>query len=492
MLDRVKPSVLPEKGEFNKKMERLEKKLAQLQQKIKELGIPVAILLDGWSAAGKGTLISKILWGLDPRLFKMHSMEKTTEEQLMRPFLWRYAVGMPQAGHIAIFDRSYCMALLPDGGMVRDLDKMNRDGLYEDINAFEAQLVDSGVLILKFFLHISKEEQARRFKELLGNEDTKWRVTEKDLEQNLSYSRHYNIFSEILEKNSQGPTKWTALWADDSRQTAMAFLESATKAMEDAIEAKINNKPPPTPKPAKASGKVPDILKKVDLSATISDDHYSKMLKQCQQQISSLGYKLYSKRRSVVIVYEGWDASGKGGNIKRLTQDMDPRGYDVFPISAPSADELAHHYLWRFWKGIPKDGHMTIFDRSWYGRVLVERVEGFCDEAAWRRAYKEINDMELHLHRHGVIIIKLWLHVSAEEQLRRFDARIKDPLKQHKIGEEDWRNRAKWSSYYAATNEMLHKTSTSYAPWVIVESESKKFARIKVLKHVAKTLEREV
>jgi polyphosphate kinase 2 (PPK2 family) len=231
------------------------------------------------------------------------------------------------------------------------------------------------------------------------------------------------------------------------------------------------------------------ILSSVNPDKQIDDDDYKAKMDIYQKKIKDLGYKLYARRKSVVIAYEGWDAAGKGGNIKRLTEDLDPRGYEVAPIAAPTSEELSHHYLWRFYNKMPKDGHITLFDRSWYGRVLVERVEGLCRQDEWQRAYREINDMELHMSNHGAVIFKFWLHVDKAEQLARFEARQADPAKQYKITEDDWRNREKWDDYERAVNEMLFKTDTAYAPWTIIESNNKKFARIKVLELVTKELE---
>jgi len=236
------------------------------------------------------------------------------------------------------------------------------------------------------------------------------------------------------------------------------------------------------------SGK-PGILSEVQPEKEITQAEYKDRLAYYQKKLSYLGYKLYARRKSVVIVYEGWDAAGKGGNIRRLTQRLDPRGYEVVPVAAPSQEELMRHYLWRFWKSMPKDGHFGIFDRSWYGRVMVERVEGFCSEEEWRRAYAEINEMERHMSNHGAIIFKFWLHIDKDEQLRRFRSRETDPLKQYKITEEDWRNREKWDAYENAVDEMINLTGTSCAPWTVVESNNKKYARIKTLRLVVETLE---
>jgi polyphosphate kinase 2 (PPK2 family) len=226
----------------------------------------------------------------------------------------------------------------------------------------------------------------------------------------------------------------------------------------------------------------------VNLSLSLTPEEYATRLKKAQATLRELEYEIYLRRVPVVIAYEGWDAAGKGGNIRRLTQNLDPRGYEVVPIAAPNDVEKAHHYLWRFWARMPKAGHITIFDRTWYGRVLVERVEGFCTEAQWRRAYREINGMEQQLAHFGTVLFKFWLHIDAEEQLRRFREREEVAHKQWKIGEEDWRNREKMGHYREAVEEMLHRTTTPYAPWTVVESNCKRHARIKVLETVCEAI----
>jgi len=230
-------------------------------------------------------------------------------------------------------------------------------------------------------------------------------------------------------------------------------------------------------------------LKRADLSLSLDRDEYRKLLDKRQKRIGELHDEIYRRRIPVVIVYEGWDAGGKGGNIRRLTEEMDPRGYEVIPIAAPNDVEKAHHYLWRFWTEFPKAGHLTIFDRSWYGRVLVERVEGFCSETDWNRAYGEINEMEENFWNFGAVVIKFWLQIDKDEQMNRFKAREKDPAKQWKLNEEDWRNREKWDRYEEATEEMFLRTHTPYAPWTIIEGNCKRYARIKALDVVIAAIE---
>ena len=230
-------------------------------------------------------------------------------------------------------------------------------------------------------------------------------------------------------------------------------------------------------------------LSEVNLTKALNEEEYRELLKKEQSTLKKLHNKIYRKKIPVVIAYEGWDAAGKGGNIRRVAEALDPRGYEVVPIAAPTADELAHQHLWRFWTKLPKDGHITIFDRTWYGRLMVERIEGFASEEQWKRAYQEINEFEEELERWGAVIIKFWLHFSKEEQLKRFELRQNTPEKQWKITDEDWRNREKWDQYVTAVDEMIAYTSTDFAPWHIIESEDKKFARIKALRTIINSIE---
>jgi polyphosphate kinase 2 (PPK2 family) len=279
--------------------------------------------------------------------------------------------------------------------------------------------------------------------------------------------------------------------ATQSRFARTTVFETIVDAVEEELDRRKRNppaKPQPMAEPEESPTRQHSILDRVDLNLSLTRDDYEKQLDQLQERLRQLEHELYIARIPAVIVYEGWDAAGKGGNIRRLTRGLDPRGYQVVPIAAPTKEELAHHYLWRFWRQLPKAGHITIFDRSWYGRVLVERVEGFCTVEEWKRSYREINEFERELAEYGTVIVKFWLHIDQEEQLQRFEARQQIDHKQWKITEEDWRNRDKWSRYKVAVTDMLRRTSTTYAPWTILEAKDKLHARIKALKTVAGAL----
>jgi polyphosphate kinase 2 (PPK2 family) len=234
------------------------------------------------------------------------------------------------------------------------------------------------------------------------------------------------------------------------------------------------------------------MLNTVDLSLSLDQKAYDKALVSLQVALNRLAYQVYVQQRPVMMVFEGWDAAGKGGAIRRLTEKLDPRGFVVYSIAAPKGDEATHHYLWRFWSRLPETGQIAMFDRSWYGRVMVERIEGFCSEGDWKRAYREINAFERQLVDFGAILFKFWLHIDKDEQLRRFESRSLDARRNWKLTDEDWRNREKWDRYEEAVNEMLLKTSTISAPWTVVEGNSKLYARIKVLRTVVDKLSQEL
>ncbi|MDR0999371.1 MAG: polyphosphate:AMP phosphotransferase [Clostridiales bacterium] len=472
---------------YKQQMKELEKKFVGLQESIKDYEIPVVLAFEGWSASGKGTLISRVLYPLDPRFFNVHTMGKVTEDQFMRPFLWAFWINTPAKGRISIFDKSWCRTILP-GAKQRQLKPKERDEFYYDVKAFEEQLINSGVVLLKFFLHISKDEQQARFKALEKHPDIAWRVDAHDREQNKNYNAYLKLFSEMLNKTNYNNSRWNVVEANDTKFATVLIYNIVIKSLEEEIARRA--KATPEQAPTQLFARKPGLLSKIDVSKSIADKDYKSRLDVLQKKIAVQGFKMYTRRRSVVIVYEGWDAAGKGGNIKRLTEHLDPRAYEVVPIGKPTEEELSHHYLWRFYTRMPKDGHMSIFDRSWYGRVMVERVERLAEPEQWARAFDEINDMERHLVNHGVIIFKFWLHIDPAEQLARFEARQRDPLKSYKITDEDWRNREKWDQYEASVDDMLAQTNTDFAPWTIIESNDKKYARIKTLEIVTGGLDK--
>jgi polyphosphate:AMP phosphotransferase len=487
MLQNIDLSRAIDKETFKTQKAELDLKLGDLQRTAKSLDIATIIIFEGWSAAGKGTLINELILPLDPRGFAVYSERGPTQEEAFYPFLWRFWKKTPTRGRIAIFDRSWNRRVITD----RIEESLEGEGLrqaYEDIRSFERQLTDEGMVIVKFFLHISKKEQKRRFESLRENGATAWRVTKDDLRQHKRYDEYLAAMEDMLTETDADFAPWTVVEAHDRRFATLKIFVTVIDALDRAIAAATSKAENRLPAPQRANSFNSTALDKVDLSLTLSEEEYDLRIKKAQTVLRELEHEIYLRRVPVVIVYEGWDAAGKGGNIRRLAKNLDPRGYEVVPIAAPNDVEKAHHYLWRFWAQMPKAGHITIFDRSWYGRVLVERVEGFCTEAQWRRAYREINGMEQQLVHFGTIVLKFWLHIDSEEQLRRFTERQGIAHKQWKITSEDWRNREKMPQYKDAVEEMLYRTTTPYAPWTVVESNCKRHARVKVLETVCETI----
>ena len=487
MLKHWQASERPEKAVLDARLDKARAGLYELQLKIKEAKLPVLVLLEGWSAAGKGSVIGRLIKNIDPRFFRVAAMARPTEEDLRRPFLYRFMKDIPGAGSFAFYDGGWIEQTTTEflRGQLYEQDYAAR---LESIQRFERQLTDNGYLVMKFFLHIDREEQERRLDTLRADKDTAWRATDFDLWQNTHYKKCRKVFDHALAMTNTPAAPWYILDASDPKWTELQALETLVQGIHVALQNQAKSVPLlPNTFPLVTM----PLLSQVTLEGkTLEEEDYRRQLKALQKQLGELHNRLYRRRVPVVIAYEGWDAAGKGGNIKRLTEALDPRGYEVHPIASPEPYAKARHYLWRFWTRLPKDGHIAIFDRTWYGRVMVERLEGFCSENDWQRAYNEINEFERELTDWGAVVIKFWVQIDKQTQLLRFNERQNDPAKQWKITEEDWRNREKWDAYETAVNEMLQKTSTTNAPWHILESVDKKYARIKALQITADALEK--
>ena len=504
MLEKIDLSRKAEKEVYRQAKETYGPRLGLAQRRLKEAGIPVLILFDGMDAAGKGTQINRLIQFLDPRGFDVYASSRVTEDEAMRPFLWRFWTLMPENGRIAVFDRSWYRKVREDRFEGRTAKKELAEA-FRDICSFEKQLTDSKAVIIKLFLYISREEQKKRFKKLEESGETAWRVTKEDWKRNEDYDRYLKINEEMLERTDTEYAPWTIIEATDKSYGAMKILKTVTETLEDALaktaeEERLKEEKKKSAETLLKAGENPaensryqnGVLSGIDLSKTMTREAYKKEIDRLQKKLELLHSELYRLRIPVVLGFEGWDAGGKGGAIRRLTSHLDPRGYQVCPTAAPNDVEKKHHYLWRFWNRMPKAGHIAIFDRTWYGRVMVERIEGFCREEEWRRAYQEINEMESHLVNAGAVVLKFWLQIDKDEQKRRFEERMRIPEKQWKITDEDWRNREKWDQYELAVNEMLVRTSTTYAPWIVVEGNCKYYARVKVLRTVVEALEKKI
>ncbi|MEE3420995.1 MAG: polyphosphate:AMP phosphotransferase [Lachnospiraceae bacterium] len=483
-------AVPPEREEIKKRITEEDEKLYRNQMKIKDARLPVMVIFEGWGAAGKGSMISKVIRNIDPRFFKVKTMEtQPTEEEKRYPFLYRYLLEIPEAGKFTFFD-TYWMEEITGGVLDGSVTEKEYKQKVESINRVERSLHDNGYLIVKFFFQIGKKEQKRRLDELKDSAATRWRVDRSDLWENRHYERCLTVYDKYLEDTDRSLAPWYIIDAKDKKWAELQVKQFLNQAIYTALQNQalaspiLQNTFPLRPTPKLADISLAD--------KTISDKDYKVQLKELQGRLRMLHYRLYRDRIPVIICYEGWDAAGKGGNIKRVSDALDPRGYEVWPIASPEPHEKARHYLWRFWERLPRTGHIAIFDRTWYGRVMVERLEGFCTENDWQRAYYEINEFENDLANWGAVIIKFWVQIDNETQLARFTDRQNNPEKQWKITDEDWRNREKWPQYEAAVNEMLQKTNTVYAPWHILESNDKKYARVKALRIIIDALEKAI
>ena len=480
--ERSKPE---DKDSLSKEIKALREKMIGRLQLMRERKLPVLVLLEGWAAAGKGSLIKELISEIDPRFYNVSSPAVVPENESRYPFLYPYACAIPENGKIMFLDSGWMESIVRKF-VRREITREEYKRRIRAVNEFERQLRDGGYIVLKLFLHIDQDEQLERLEALYSSMETRWRVTEDDLWQNREYEQFLKIYDEVMDKTEES-VKWHVL---DARKRKTA-VRDALKLMTDKIE-KALDKGRYIGEPFEEKFPLIDMpkLKDVDLSPVIEEEEYKKELKKLQARLSELHNKIYERKIPVILCYEGWDAAGKGGNIRRVAYPLDPRGFDVHPIASPLPHELNRQYLWRFWTRLPRSGHICIFDRTWYGRVMVERLEGFCSEKDWQRAYNEINEFERQLTDWGAVVLKFWIHIDSDTQLARFTERQNTPEKQWKITDEDWRNREKWPQYEEAVDEMLEKTSTRNAPWYIIESNDKKYARIRTLKIITDALEK--
>jgi polyphosphate:AMP phosphotransferase len=426
---------------------------------------------------------------MDPRGIRTHALPEPSDEERERPPMWRFWRLLPPCGRMSVFlDSWYTQPTeeayhrrIKTGELVRQLNQ---------IEQFERLLHQEGVLLLKFWLHLSRCAQEERLEQLEADPLQRWRVRKDDWKLWKHYERFRAVAEYALQATNTAEAPWTLV------EAANAHYRNLTvgKTLLEALKSRLSMPPaPPTAAtvPEALAPRPANVFTQLDMSSTLNESEYQDKLAKQQANLGLLTRKLFRQRRSMVLVFEGPDAAGKGGAIRRLTESMDARDYHVSSIAAPSEEEHARPYLWRFWLQLPRLGRVAIFDRSWYGRVLVERVEGFCKRDDWQRAYAEINSFESQLADFGIILLKFWLAVSPEEQLRRFQNREETPYKQYKLTQEDWRNRAKWDHYQVAACDMIEKTSTDWAPWILVEADNKEWARIKVLRSVVHRLREE-
>jgi len=477
-----------DKKTFREEVRKLREALLETQFELREKGkFQVIVLISGGDGAGKGETINDIYSWMDPRYLFARAFSAPTEEELAHPFMWRFWNGLPPKGRIGLFSGSWYSRPI-HRRINGEIDQAFFDQRIEQINRFETMLANEGALILKFWLHLTKEGQKKRFKALEKDPYTAWRVTKESWDSLKTHDKLQEVASHMLRLTNTSWAPWIIVEsADDcyrSLTVGKLVLDALQRRLADKKEREYPVAPPISPRTDSL-----DVLTALDLTKSLERKTYQLRLAGGRGRLSELVRSPEFKKHSLILVFEGQDASGKGGTIRRLSAALDARQYQILPIAAPSQEELAQPYLWRFWRQVPKKGRIAIFDRSWYGRVLVERVEGFCTEADWLRAYSEINDFEHDLMADGAIILKFWLHISEDEQLRRFKEREATAFKRYKITDEDWRNREKWDDYHQAVCDMVERTSTGQIPWTLVEANDKQFARIKVLETICNKLE---
>ena len=485
MLQDFEKSKPEDKDTLNAEIKELRARLIATQQLLREKKLPVLVLIEGWAAAGKGSLIKEIISEIDPRFYNVVSPAVIPESESRYPFLYPYASAIPENGKLIFLDSGW-MENVVRKQLRLEISREEYKRRIRAVNEFERQLRDGGYLVLKIFLHIDKKEQFERLESLTDSADTEWRVTRDDLWQHREYKQFLKAYDEFMEKTGD-TVKWHILDGTRKKAAVRDAMKLLVSKIDKALEkGRYVGEPFEEEFPLLKMPK----LSEVDLSPAIGEEEYKKELKKLQKRLGELHNVIYRKKIPVILCYEGWDAAGKGGNIRRVAYPLDPRGFDVHPIASPEPHELNRQYLWRFWTRLPRTGHICIFDRTWYGRVMVERLEGFCSEKDWKRAYNEINEFERQLTDWGAVLLKFWIHIDQDTQLARFTERQNTPEKQWKITEEDWRNREKWPQYEAAVDEMLQKTSTENAPWFIIESNDKLYARIKALRIIVDALEK--
>jgi len=466
-------------------------RLGALQRQAYDLGLPVIILFEGWYGSGISQMVHDLNRTLDPRGFSYHPIAAPGPLAREHHFLWRFWIRTPAKGRIAIFDRGWYARTILDRMDPRKESRVSGSHVKE-ILGFERTLADSGVALVKMFLHISKKEQKERLRRLKKDPLTMGYL-EGDLDRYIKYREYHSLVEDLLSRTSTGQSPWHVIDAAEKRYTAVTVFDTIIRRMEDAIKESAHDYAQPGKTPVNhgdnRSPKGSSPLGNADLTLSLDRTEYDSRMNSLGNALAESQIRLYKEKVPLILLFEGWDAAGKGGNIMRVTRSLNPRGYSVMPVGPPDAGERAHHYLWRFFPALPARGHITIFDRSWYGRVLVERIEGLCTEDEWNRAYREIREFEGSLVDDGAIIRKFWLHIDRDEQIRRFNERMADQDKQWKITDEDWRNRARWDEYEEAVDQMIAQTSTPDAPWTIVEANDKYYSRVKTLQVIVDAID---
>ncbi|MCY1416447.1 Polyphosphate:AMP phosphotransferase [compost metagenome] len=447
------------------------------------------ILINGIEGAGKGETVKLLNEWMDPRLINVESFLRPSDEELARPSQWRFWRRLPPKGKIGIFFGNWYSQML-HARVEGDIKDAKLEQAIFAVEGLERMLCDEGALLFKFWFHLSKKQLRERLKALEKDPRRSWQLNPLDWKQSEVYDRFVHYGERVLRRTSRDYAPWYVIEGSDERYRSLAAGRILLEGLQAALRLKDRPRLQPHAAPLVSSLDNRGLLDSLDLSLVLDKDEYKEQLATEQARLNGLMRDKRMRGHALMVVFEGNDAAGKGGAIRRVTAALDPRQYHIVPIAAPSEEERAQPYLWRFWRHVPGRGRFTIFDRSWYGRVLVERVEGFCSQADWLRAYSEINDFEEQLHDHGIVVVKFWLSIDKDTQMQRFKERESIAFKRYKITDEDWRNRDKWDLYVDAVGDMVDRTSSEIAPWTLVEANDKRYARVKVLRTINEALEK--
>jgi len=479
-----------EKKVYAREELRLREALLNAQFELGERGRgPVLLIISGVESGGRGETANQLTAWMDPRHIRVHAFGPRSPEELARPVAWRYWRALPPRGRIGIFMNAWYREALGRRvtGRIGDAEL---DVYLQEIRREERMLADEGLVLLKFWIHLSRDAQKKRIAALEANPRTRWRITAEDKAAHKIYARSHDVWEHVLRETSTGMAPWYVVEGADERYRNLTVGKILLDTLQHTIAAAPQRRPALTAMaPAPSVVDNVKLIRELDLTRRLSDKEYDAGIVKYQRRLARLSRDKRFGTRALILVFEGADAAGKGGAIRRVTGALDARRYTIVPIAAPTDEERVHPYLWRFWRHLPPTGGITIFDRSWYGRVLVERVQGYCSVADWTRAYDEINQFEEQLVRSGIIVVKFWLQISKEEQLKRFRLREHTAFKRFKITPDDWRNRRKWGDYERAVCDMVDRTSTELAPWTLVEANDKRYARVKVLKTIVSRID---
>ncbi|HXW06956.1 MAG TPA: polyphosphate:AMP phosphotransferase [Vicinamibacterales bacterium] len=489
------------KADYDFEVSKLRWQLLDAQRTLERRPFPLIVLFGGVDGAGKSETVHLLNEWMDPRWIVNRAFEAPSEDERERPPFWRFWLALPPRGRIGLFLSAWYSEPLLDR-VHRRTTPAEFDAALDRIASFERTLADDGAVFVKFWMHLDRKAQKKQLRSLSRDPLTRWRVTRTQWKQWKLYDRFVAAAERMIQRTSFGHAPWIIVDASDPRYRSLVAGTEIQRALTRAFErhdraselarTRAAAATPTSQTPALVDRVRRDrsVLDALDMKRTLSKRLFDKRLLKQQGRLHLLQRKAQEARRSIVFVFEGWDAAGKGGAIRRVTSALDPRSYRVIPVAAPTDEERARHYLWRFWRHLSRAGRVTIYDRSWYGRVLVERVDGFASEAEWSRAYAEIEEFERELVGSGIVLLKYWLHITKAEQEKRFRERASSPYKSWKLTEEDWRNREKWDAYELAVNDMVARTSTRRAPWHLIPANDKNYARVEVLRRAANAIER--